>query len=256
MTPALQQPGMGFDPSSFTSRFGIQDLQPPMPQAPSGMMFRGFGSMSAQGTPYAAPSTPGSAMVDQPMMAGAAAKPKFFGKGGAGWQILGSLGDAFMSMSGNPGLMAMAQNNMAMRRAGLERQQQLADEDRKHRQAQADWMQQQIWKQAHPDDDFTRYMTAAGIDPASPQAQALYRQRAESMAAPPLVAVDGFDASGNPTKTFMPRTGVGAGGGGQPASPPIGFVRNGFKFMGGDYRDRNSWQPVGGASPSGSQTFR
>jgi hypothetical protein len=138
-----------------------------------------------------------------------------------------------------------------------QRDQQLEDERRRSAMQLDVWKTQRAYEQAHPDDQFTQYLVAGGIDPRSTQGQALYRQRAESMAAPPMMAVDGFDPQGNPTKTFMPRTGFG-GIGGQPvpSGPALGTVKNGYRFNGGNPNDRNSWVPVGGASSVGGATFR
>lgn len=185
-------------------------------------------------------------------------KPRAFEQGGVGRQILGSLGDGLLAISGIPGAQMLLQNSMATRRAAADRRQQLEDEDRQRQQRQAFWLQQQDYKQNHPDDQFTQYIRAAGIDPSSPQGQELYRKRTESMVTPPTVAVDGFDAQGNPTKTFMPRAAIGSSVGGAPPSdaPPAGFVRNGYRFKGGNYKDRSNWVPVGGASSSGGATFR
>jgi hypothetical protein len=83
----------------------------------------------------------------------------------------------------------------------------------------------------------------------------MYRQRAETMATPPSVAVDGFDAQGNPTKTFMPRAGFASPATPRASGPTAGMVRNGYRFRGGNPNDRNNWVPVGGASSGDGATF-
>ncbi|WP_426256053.1 hypothetical protein [Sphingomonas sp. DC2300-3] len=184
-------------------------------------------------------------------------KPGFFQHGGVGEKILKGLGEfalRYSASQGDPYAMMVFRNRFEQQQANVR-----AQEDARRRQQERDeWIWREDYKRAHPDDQFTQYMQAAGIDPRSQQGQALYRQRAESMAAPPLMAVDGYDAQGNQTKTFYPRTAFGGGMGGQPApaGPAVGTIRNGYRFNGGNPNDRNSWVPVGGASPSGGATFR
>lgn len=183
----------------------------------------------------------------------AAPKQGFFSSRGGWLDVLGGVADA---ISGQP-IYGAAQRDHRRQEFELQQIQARAAIDRANREQdrqwqQENWRQQQQWKQDHPDDQFTQYMTAAGIDPRSPEGQKLYRQRAETMATPPTVAVDGFDAQGNPTKTFMPRAGIGSG---QAAGPPVGTVRNGFRFAGGNPKDRNSWIPVGGAPSAGGAIF-
>ena len=221
-----------------------------------GMMFRGFQPPPSQAAAGAPPSMP--SLINPDLTNATEAKPSFFGRGG-GWQdVVGGIADA---LAGRPIYQTaqrdQRQHDYEMQQFRMQAAQQQAQRDQDRQWQQQNWLQQQIWKQSHPDDEFTQYITAAGIDPQSDQGRNLYRQRAESMAAPPLVSVDGFDPQGNQTKTFYPRTAFG-GGGGQPApaGPPVGTVRNGFRFQGGNPKDRNSWVPVGGASSSGGATFR
>jgi type II secretory pathway pseudopilin PulG len=180
-------------------------------------------------------------------------KQGFFSSRGGWLDVLGGVADA---VSGQP-IYGTAQREHRRQELELQQIQARAAIDQANRQQdrewqQENWRQQQQWKQDHPDDQFTQYLTAAGIDPRSPEGQRMYRQRAETMATPPTVAVDGFDAQGNPTKTFMPRAGIGSV---QPAGPPVGTIRSGFRFVGGNPRDRSSWLPVGGASSTGGATF-
>jgi len=237
-----------------------------MPPIGSGMMFRGFNLPT--GTPPYAPPQSSEPILPEQSTAGSfgmpattpSAKPGFFSRGGGLQDIVGGVADA---LAGRP-IYQTAQRDRRQQDRDLQQlrareAQQQAQREQDRQWQQENWLQQQIWKQAHPDDQFTQYMQAGGIDPRSAQGQALYRQRAESMAAPPLMAVDGFDAQGNPTKTFMPRAGLG-GGGMNPqaasAGPAVGTVKNGYRYAGGNPNDRNSWVPVGGASPSGGATFR
>lgn len=206
------------------------------------------GGSSPYGTPPFSPGPPAMEAPDVSQMT--PARPGFFARGGLGVNLMGFLGDA-LSVAGG-GRAAFAPAIMAQR--------QREEEDQRRARERAQDFQQQIrlaqFKLDHPDDQFTQYMRAAGIDPGSEQGRGLYRQRAESMAAPPMMAVDGFDPQGNPTKTFMPRTGFGIGASPAPSGPAVGTVRNGFRFAGGNPNDRNSWVPVGGAPSPAGATFR
>lgn len=219
------------------------------------MMFRGFGARpdvqwGGGGDLVDAAdrgATPSPLLVPQPPKPA----PSFFDEGGTGRTIAGFVGDALLKLGGQAPVFAPAMQ------AQRQRQQQIEDHSRRQSEELAQWRMQQDYKAAHPDDQFTQYITASGIDPRSAQGQALYRQRAETMATPPTVAVDGFDSQGNPTKTFMPRTGFpGAQGSSAPPGPAPGMVKNGYRYSGGNPNDRNNWVPVGGASPSGGATFR
>lgn len=183
-------------------------------------------------------------------------KPGFFQHGGLGEKLLKGFGEwglRYSASQGDPYALMVLRNRFEQQQAPIRAQ----EEARRRQQEREEWMWREDYKRSHPDDQFTQYMQAAGIDPRSPQGQALYRQRAESMATPPMMAVDGFDAQGNPTKTFMPRAGIGGmGSQGAPSGPVPGTVRNGYRFKGGNPNDRNSWVPVGGASPAGGATFR
>lgn len=181
-------------------------------------------------------------------------KPRFFDKDGGWRDALGAFADGLAGAAGMPATYGPAK---ARERQHQREQQSLWD--RQNAKLAADrneWLWREQWKQAHPDDQFTQFMVAGGIDPRSPQGQALYKQRAEGMAAPPLMAVDGFDPQGNPTKTFMPRPTFAPAGQPTPSGLAVGTTRNGYRFKGGNPNDRSSWEPVGGASPDGGPTFR
>lgn len=231
-----------------------------------GMMFRGFAPPPSYGTPpTAAPLSPAmsvpsmgardpaadSLAFNEGLANATVKRPGFFDQGGTGRMIAGVLGDAFSAASGGHAVF------MPMLMKQQEADRQARQEALKLASDRSEWLWREDYKRAHPDDVFSQALSSAGIDPSSPEGRNLYRQRAESMAAPPLMAVDGFDAQGNPTKTFMPRTGFNASGGQPaPAGPAPGTVRNGYRFNGGDPNDRTSWVPVGGASPTGGATFR
>jgi hypothetical protein len=161
------------------------------------------------------------ALSGLPDAAAVSRRPGMFGRGfqpgGAGRMLVGLLSDGLLQASGNRPLYAPIMQQRQQANAEEERWQRRFELERTTRLG--DWQAQEAYKRAHPDDQFTQYMQAGGIDPASQQGQALYRQRAESMATPPMMAVDGFDAQGNPTKTFLPRAGIGMGQQQAPAAP-------------------------------------
>lgn len=71
-----------------------------------------------------------------------------------------------------------------------------------------------------------------------------------NMAAGPPMAVENPDG----TRTIYPR---GAFGSAPAASGPApGTIKNGYRFKGGNPKDQNSWEPIGGATPSASGGFR
>ncbi len=180
--------------------------------------------------------------------------PGFFNSGGLGEKLLKGFGEfalQYQASQGDQGAIMTLRGRMEQQAA-----QRRMMEDAKQRQTDRDeWTWRENYKREHPDDQFTQYLAAAGIDPRSQQGQAMYRQRAESMAAPPMMAIDGYDPQGNPIKTFMPRNGP-TGGQPQASGPAPGTVRNGFRFNGGNPNDRASWVPVGGAPSVGGATFR
>ncbi len=214
----------------------------------------------ALGTSLPTPPIDMSGIAGAPDLSNAKAqRPGFFQHGGLGETILGRLSEAalqYQAGEGNPYATSVFKQRYDQQRFGQEallKMQQAANQQASERN---EWRWREQYKAGHPDDELTRYMTAAGIDPSSPQGQALYRQKAETMAAPPLMAVDGFDAQNNPTKTFMARPTLSSiGGAGAAGGPAIGTIRNGFRFKGGHPNDRSSWEPVGGASPNSGATF-
>lgn len=130
-----------------------------------------------------------------------------------GRMIAGSIGDALQTWSGGrgtflPGLQAQQE----AQRQAAQYQQQRADE-------YTDWERKQQYEAAHPtaakDDAFTLTLRNAGIDPASPQARALYMQRAQTLASPAPNFVSDGAGGGRWVQPPAPGMGVGAA----PAAP-------------------------------------
>lgn len=155
-----------------------------------------------------------------------AAKPSFFGQGGAGRAIAGYLGDALLRMGG-AGPIYQPQVQF--------QQQQFAEQAEQQRRQAAEWsmwQRQQEWKRANPEapqpTEFERAAVAGGFVPGSPEFVALMRRRAENQAsAPPLVITN---ADG--TKTVYPG-GMIPQGGAQPQRRVVQQLPPGAKPIGG-----------------------
>lgn len=239
-----------------------------MPQAPRGMMFTGFGGQQPMQQASAAfgfnrqpvttppynpgapvgPDTPAPAMgafnptPSQNTTAGvpggydapaAQQRPKLFGKGGAGWDVLSSIGDSLMMLSGMPGAAELVGARRQAQSQAQARQWQMQDRERERQLENQQWLERQLWEREHPKpinndtaNDYEFLKQRLGQDAAD--------QYLRNFAAGPITAVDGFDAAGNPTKTFVPRGSLGGGmmpgGGGGPdygpaPTKPVGNLR-------------------------------
>lgn len=104
----------------------------------------------------------------------------FFGKGGVGRAIAGTIGDVLLQRNG---LEPMYGPQMQMQQVFAQRQ---AEAERQRAADLADYTaKKEIDARYRPEpepDTFARTLLGAGIDPASPQGIELYRRRAESMA--------------------------------------------------------------------------
>jgi len=147
--------------------------------------------------------------------------------------IAGVIGDTLSTIGGGqasflPGLAAQrqmqAQSMVQARQAEAKRAAEFTDFTQRH-----------DYEVAHPkaqaDDVFTRTLQAAGIDPSSPEAMRLYRQRADTLANPtPQWVPDGLGGG----RFIDPRTSGGAA-----PQAPVGRLT-----------------PMqGGATPGGSRSF-
>lgn len=104
------------------------------------------------------------------------------------------------------------------------------------------------------DSEFVRTLKMAGIDPASPEAQRLARQRVNTMALPsPQPIVDPQTGSVRWVTPPAPGTPQQAPQGG----PQPGAVVNGYRFRGGNPNESSSWEPVsGGGGGNVTSNFR
>lgn len=140
-------------------------------------------------------------------------KPGFFGNGGVGWQIMGSIGDALREANGleasyGPSMMLQRQQQLAAQRQQQEREYEWQD-----------WQRKQEWERANPKpvnndtiNDFNWFKSLSAED------RALYGQMK-----PQYITAD----NGDGTKTILPVT-PGMFGGQQPSmtpTAPVGKLR-------------------------------
>lgn len=163
------------------------------------------------GTP---PISPGAPLGPVPMAP--AAQPHhqgFFAEGGMGRLLAGAIGDALAQNAHMQPVFAPA----------MQQQRQQQQEEVKWQRNRAadneDWQNRQQYEQTHrPDDEFTRMLRTAGIDPASPQGQQFAMQRLQHQTAEPDVVV----TLPNGQLYIGPKSGIGSalGGGMAPTAPP------------------------------------
>lgn len=159
----------------------------------------------------------------------------------------GVIADALSGLAGQPGQFAEMQARRKEDQTAYER----GDEQwRRHHNIETQDARSLLdyKRNLGPDDQFSQYLDAAGIPTA--QRPALYQKRVDNMVAPPMMSAPGVDEQGNPVMRFFPRaTPQGAG------APPVGTVKGGYRFKGGNPADQSSWEPVGGPTPSASGAF-
>jgi len=98
--------------------------------------------------------------------------------------------------------------------------------------------------------EIERLAQAAGYIPGTPEYQTILRNAVNDKTDPAQIV-----AMGNGQFQAVRHSQLY----GQPAvspPPPVGTVDGGYRFKGGNPSDPSAWEPVGGASPSGSRTFR
>jgi len=165
--------------------------------------------------------TPGD-LVEDPTSMGVPAPVAAYAPPSTAKMIIGTLGDTLSQWGGGKGTFLPA----------LQQRQQQAAEAAQYQRRRADeytdWERKQQYEAAHPtiakDDTFTRTLSAAGIDPASPQGKALYLQRATTLANPAQFIPDGAGGGQyvrpNASMQAPPQAPVGKltplGGGGAP----------------------------------------
>jgi hypothetical protein len=177
------------------------------------------------------------------------APPPTFAPPKEGHNWVGILADALAGLSGNAPIYAPMMERRRQEQTAFDRGEQ---QWQKHHQVDvADQIRLLDYKNAHPDDELTQYMRAAGIDPTSDAGRALYTQKTQAMVAPPMMSAQGVDEQGNPVMRFFPRAQPVA-----PGAPQPGMVKNGYRFKGGDPGSPSSWEPVGGPTQPASGGFR
>ena len=124
--------------------------------------------------------------------------------------FMGILADALAGAAGT------APQYAPMLQKQKQRQMDLADYNRRRQDDLAQWQAEQQWKIDHPEPTgFQRDLTAAGIDPNSPQGIKLYTQKVTN-AANPLQGVMTYDERGGQSLQF-----VRPGGDSAPSVPSI-----------------------------------
>lgn len=187
----------------------------------------------------------GVGMGGLPMDAMNAAPKKkgLFGKGLFA-DILGGVGDALAQNAGlNPNY--AAQQEMKRRQSMFEQQRAADMEDYRQKQ------EIEAQYRAPPQPTEFERLAASAYGQGTPEYMKAVQGYVESRANP-MMPVQGVDANGNPTLTFMPRN----GGAPAPTGPAVGTMRGGYRFKGGNPNDRGSWEPVGGQTPPASGNFR
>ena len=170
-----------------------------------------------------------------------AQKQGFFGQGGFGRYLAGSLGDALARNAGmgTPFMDAMQQRQRA----------EYEDELYQRRSAQ-DWakfVREHEYERANPKapqpDAFERTLEQSGVQPGTPEWMAAMADRAAYLRNPPR-----FVTMGDGSVRQI-------GGVASPSSPAIGTVEDGYRFKGGNPADPSSWEPIGGAGPQTPRNF-
>lgn len=207
------------------------------------MMFRGFSQRKASdafgfgpkepiGTPPYYPGAPDMAGISHPGltqpidMPAPTADPQtgFFQKNGMGLNLVGAVADAVsQGFGGAPNFAIARQQHMAVENQRRQFEQQKVLRQQERAADNATWVERQLWERAHPNpikndtvNDYNFLREKLGDGAAD--------QYLRNFAAGPVMAVEGYDAQGNPTKTFVPRGSLGAGAPAATAGPPSSAV--------------------------------
>lgn len=218
---------------------------------PGGFMGQTLGNTTPTGlaglmNQYQAMQSPGATALGgaQPpteLPTGPAKKPGFFGKGGTGWGVLGILGDAISAGSGGQPMFTQ----MVQRQREQEAEQQQAIQ----RAAQERAAKREEWDYQQQNDIPSAIREFQQFQQMPPEKQAEYL-RMRQAGAPRLVT---NPATGEQGYIDQPAP--------QAAPPPIGGTytdpdTNITYQRIGPGTGRENWKPIGGAGPSGPQTFR
>lgn len=175
-----------------------------------------------------------------------AKKPGFFGQGGIGRSIAGTIGDVLLQRNGNAPIYAPAMRQ----KSELMQRQQMAEQQRQQEREDFIWKSQYERDNPKPANDaLTRYMRLGGIDPMSEQGKAMYAAAATNEAYPER-AVPFTDEQGNSGLRFI-RSGM---------PPQQNAIQEGATATnsetGAKLIFRNgAWQPLGGGVGNGTSGF-
>lgn len=159
-------------------------------------------------------------------------KPGFFGQGGAGRAIAGTIGDFLLQQSGMDPvyLPNILQQRDAEERARMAQQQRMqAREDKM-------WEWQNKPKDARYNDTIEDFKWYQGLND---EERKLYHQ---------MNPVVGYMADGTP-RVINPYEA-------QKPAMQAGTIEDGYRFKGGDPADPNAWEKVGGQSGAPTSGFR
>ena len=147
-----------------------------------------FGPRPQQAAPMVAPNPSAMPIGVQQMTK----KPKFFSKDGLAPVVLAGISDFFARQNGDDqnmlGDMVAAKQQMAMQEEDARIRAQLAQQQQQRQRE--NFLYEENYKRANPmprqPDQITQYMLNAGIDPKSPEGQAMYRKALENKVNPPV----------------------------------------------------------------------